>query len=52
MADLQMPPVAACAELLELIPVPDRGRAQMLQGSTREMVEQLVHRLKDEEKVL
>lgn len=52
MADLQMPPVAACAELLELIRVPDRGRAQMLQGSTREMVEQLVHRLKDEEKVL
>jgi electron transfer flavoprotein beta subunit len=52
MAELQMPPEAACAELLELIPVPDRGRAQMLQGSTREMVEELVHRLKDEEKVL
>ena len=52
MADLPMPPAAACAELIELTPVPDRGRAHMFQGSTREMVEQLVHRLKDEEKVL
>jgi len=51
-AELQMPPGTACSELLELTPVPDRGRAQMLQGSTREMVEELVHRLKDEEKVL
>jgi len=52
MADLQMPPAIICAELLELTPVPDRGRAHMLQGSTRKMVEELVHRLKDEEKVL
>ncbi|UCF94077.1 MAG: electron transfer flavoprotein subunit beta/FixA family protein [Desulfobacterales bacterium] len=39
-------------QILKLDPVPERSRAKMLQGSTREMVEELVRRLKEEAKVL
>lgn len=43
----------ACGSRVDAIEVvPERGAARMLQGSVREMVENLVQVLKDEEKVL
>jgi electron transfer flavoprotein beta subunit len=39
-------------EVVSLDAVPERGQARMMEGSTREMVEQLVRILKEEEKVL
>ena len=38
--------------VVKLDPVPERGQARMLSGSTREMVAQLVALLRDEAKVL
>jgi electron transfer flavoprotein beta subunit len=40
------------SELVRLEPVPERGQARMIEGSTPEMVAQLVKILKEEEKVL
>jgi electron transfer flavoprotein beta subunit len=39
-------------EIVSLEAVPERGQARLLEGSTREMVEQLVKILKEEDKVL
>jgi electron transfer flavoprotein beta subunit len=39
-------------EIINLEAVPERGQARMMEGSTREMVEQLVNILKEEDKVL
>jgi len=39
-------------EIIHLEAVPERGQAQMMEGSTRESVEQLVRILKEEEKVI
>jgi electron transfer flavoprotein beta subunit len=39
-------------EIVKLSAVPERGQARMMEGSTRQMVEQLVQILKAEEKVL
>ena len=39
-------------EIINLEAVPERGQAQMMEGSTRESVEQLVRILKEEEKVI
>lgn len=39
-------------ELVNLVAVPERGQARMIEGSTREMVVELVRILKEEEKVL
>jgi len=39
-------------EIINLEAVPERGQAQMMEGSTREMVEQLVTLLKEADKVL
>jgi len=43
---------APATKLVELKSVPERGPAQMLQGGTREMVEELVSAFKEEEKVI
>jgi hypothetical protein len=40
-----------CTEIVRLVATPDRGQARMLEGSTREKVEQLV-RLLEQENVL
>jgi len=50
--DLQVILSDSASELVALEPVPERGQARMLQGSTREKVTELVQRLKDEDKVL
>jgi len=39
-------------EIVNLEAVPERGQARMMEGSTREMVEQLVNILKEDDKVL
>jgi electron transfer flavoprotein beta subunit len=39
-------------EIVNLEAVPERGQARMMEGSTREMVEELVRILKEEDKVL
>ncbi len=39
-------------EIINLEAVPERGEARILEGSTRESVEQLVRILKEEEKVI
>jgi electron transfer flavoprotein alpha/beta subunit len=39
-------------EIVNLEAVPERGQAKMMEGSTREMAEQLVTLLKEEDKVL
>ncbi len=39
-------------EIINLEAVPERGQARMMEGSTREMVEQMVTILKEEDKVL
>ena len=39
-------------EIVNLAAVPERGQARMMEGSTREMVEELVRILKEDEKVL
>jgi electron transfer flavoprotein beta subunit len=39
-------------EIVNLEAVPERGQAKMMEGSTREMVEQLVTLLKEEDKVI
>ena len=51
-AELGLDLASSQTELIHLEAVPERGQARMMEGSTREMVEQLVRILKEEEKVL
>ena len=52
MADLGLEPASALTEVFNLEAVPERGQARMMEGSTREAVEELVRILKEEEKVI
>ena len=52
MAGLALEPASALTEIVNLEAVPERGQARMMQGSTREMVEELVGLLKEEDKVI
>jgi electron transfer flavoprotein beta subunit len=51
-ADLGLDLSSPQTEIVNLEAVPERGQARMMEGSTREMVEQLVTLLKEEDKVL
>jgi electron transfer flavoprotein beta subunit len=51
-AELGLDLTAPQTEIIHLEAVAERGQARMMQGSTREMVEELVRILKDEEKVI
>lgn len=51
-AELDLDLTAPQTEIVHLEAVAERGQARMMDGSTREMVEQLVRILKEEEKVL
>jgi len=51
-AELGLDLSAPQTEIVKLEAVPERGQARMMEGSTREMVEELVKTLKEEEKVL
>jgi electron transfer flavoprotein beta subunit len=51
-ADLGVDTSGPVTKLVELKPVPERGHAKMLRGSTREMIEGLIKLLKEEGKVL
>ncbi len=50
--DLGVDTSGPATKLVELKPVPERGHAKMLPGSTREMVEGLIKLLKEEDKVI
>jgi electron transfer flavoprotein beta subunit len=52
MADLGLDLAAALTEIVHLEAVPERGDARILEGTSRESVEQLVRILKEEEKVI
>lgn len=52
LADLGPAPADGLTELVMLDPVAERGQARMLAGGPREMVEELVKVLKEEEKVI
>ena len=51
-AELDLDLTAPQTEIVHLEAVAERGQARMMEGSTREMVEQLVRILKEEEKVI
>ena len=51
-AELGLDLTSPQTEIINLEAVPERGQAQMMEGSTRESVEQLVRILKEEEKVI
>ena len=51
-ADLQIQKPIQTVELLELQPVPDRGRGRILKGSPENMVHELLRLLRDEAKVV
>lgn len=51
-AELGLDLASPQTELIHLEAVPERGQARMMEGSTREMVEQLVRILKEEKKVI
>ena len=51
-AQLGLDPTAPQTEIVQLEAVAERGRARMMAGSTREMVQELVRILKEEEKVI
>ena len=51
-AELGLDLTSPQTEIVNLEAVPERGQARMMDGSTREMVEQLVNILKEEDKVL
>ena len=51
-ADLGLDLASPLTEIINLEAVPERGQARMMDGSTREMVEELVGILKEEDKVL
>jgi electron transfer flavoprotein alpha/beta subunit len=52
LSDLGLDPASALTEIVNLEAVPERGQARMMDGTTRESVEQLVRILKEEEKIL
>ena len=51
-AELGLDLTSPQTEIINLEAVPERGQAQMMEGSPRESVEQLVRILKEEEKVI
>ena len=51
-AELGLDLTSPQTDIVNLEAVPERGQARMMEGSTREMVEQLVTILKEEDKVL
>jgi electron transfer flavoprotein alpha/beta subunit len=51
-ADLGLELASPLTEIVNLEAVPERGQARILDGSTREAVEQLVRVLKEEQKVI
>jgi len=51
-AALGLNPGDGCTAIVHLDPVPERGQARMLEGSTREKVEQLVRLLGENEKFI
>jgi electron transfer flavoprotein beta subunit len=51
-AELRIPKPVQTVELLELQPVPDRGRGRILMGSPEDMADELLRLLRDEAKVL
>jgi len=51
-ADLGLDLASPLTEIVNLEAVPERGQARILEGTTRESVEQLVRILKEEEKVI
>ena len=51
-AELGLDQGSPLTEIVNLEAVPERGQARMMQGSTREAVEELVKILKEEEKVI
>ena len=51
-ADLALDQTSPQTEIINLEAVPERGQALMMEGTTREMVEQLVNLLKEKEKIL
>jgi electron transfer flavoprotein beta subunit len=51
-AALGLNPADGCTTVVHLEPVPERGQARMLEGSTREKVEQLVSLLSENEKFI
>ena len=51
-ADLDLDLSSPQTEIVNLEAVPERGQARMMEGSTHEMVAQLVKILKEEEKVI
>jgi electron transfer flavoprotein beta subunit len=52
LADLGLDIGSALTEIVNLEAVAERGNARMMEGSTREMVEELVRILKEEDKVI
>lgn len=52
LADLGLDLESAQTQIVNLEAVPERGNARMMEGSTREMVEELVRILKEEDKVI
>ena len=52
MADLGLDLTSPLTQIVNLEAVPERGAARMMEGSTREMVAELVRILKEEDKVL
>ena len=51
-AELGLSPEEGCTEIVKLEATPERGQARILEGSTREKVEQLVRLLIEKEKAL
>jgi len=51
-AELGLDLASPQTEIVSLEAVPERGQARMMEGSTREMVEELVRILKEEDKIL
>jgi electron transfer flavoprotein alpha/beta subunit len=51
-AELGLDLTAPQTEIIHLEAVAERGQARMMEGSTRERVEELVRILKEEEKVI
>jgi electron transfer flavoprotein beta subunit len=47
-SELGLGAVGGCTEIVRLVATPERGEARMLEGSTREKVEQLVFLLEQE----
>ena len=52
MAALGLDASSAQTEIVHLEAVAERGQAKMMEGSTREMVQELVRILKEEQKVI